>query len=279
MSDTPTAAPPSSPSSGSAPALGALAHIATHLIDVPTTQRIRLELDRDDLAELADSIRAIGVLNPITVRRQGARFELIAGFRRLAATRTVDLPTIPANVLDVDDATARAMTLTENAHRAQLTPMEEANAIRDLLQLHADDMESAALVLGRPATWCYERLELLNIPQPLQAALHAGTLSIAAARSLAAITDAALRAHYVDAAVRHGCSARLAAQWLEQAEAHIQAIASNDPADPTPPPPEITYVTQALCHACGTHHPINEVRALAFCAKCLGDLAAARKRA
>ncbi len=137
------------------------------------------------LQELAASIRAQGVIQPVVVREVGlGDYELIAGERRWRASQLAGLLEIPAVVRSVADDAALAMALIENIQRENLDPIEEARGIKRLIDEFALTHEAAAEALGRSRSAVSNLLRLLALPQPLQDMLHHGQLEMGHARAL-----------------------------------------------------------------------------------------------
>ncbi|MFC3624631.1 ParB/RepB/Spo0J family partition protein [Vogesella amnigena] len=137
------------------------------------------------LQELAASIRAQGVIQPVVVREVGlGDYELIAGERRWRASQLAGLQEIPAVVRSVADDAALAMALIENIQREDLDPIEEARGIKRLIDEFALTHEAAAEALGRSRSAVSNLLRLLALPQPLQDMLHQGQLEMGHARAL-----------------------------------------------------------------------------------------------
>jgi ParB family chromosome partitioning protein len=145
----------------------------------------RTRMDETSLQELAASIRQHGVMQPIVVRPIGqARYEIIAGERRFRAARLADLQEVPVLVREVGDQDALAMALIENIQREDLNPLEEAQAIRRLLDEFHFTHEQAADAIGRSRSATSNLLRLLNLAAPVQTMLLAGDLEMGHARAL-----------------------------------------------------------------------------------------------
>ncbi|MEB0137849.1 MULTISPECIES: ParB/RepB/Spo0J family partition protein [unclassified Undibacterium] len=155
----------------------------------------RTRMDEGALAELAASIKAQGLMQPILVRPIGqtdgvTRYEIIAGERRFRASQMAGLSDVPVLVKDVDDQTAAAMALIENIQREDLNPLEEAQGIHRLITDFSFTHEQAATAVGRSRSAVSNLLRLLNLAKPVQTMLMAGDIDMGHARSLLA-TDAA----------------------------------------------------------------------------------------
>lgn len=151
----------------------------------------RTRMDEGSLQELAASIRAQGVMQPILVRPVSEeKYEIIAGERRFRAAHIAGLDEVPVLVKDVPDQAAAAMALIENIQREDLNPLEEAQGIQRLLDEFDFTHEQAAESVGRSRSAVSNLLRLLNLAQPVQTMLLAGDLDMGHARALLAV-DAA----------------------------------------------------------------------------------------
>jgi len=149
----------------------------------------RTRMDEGALNELAASIKAQGILQPILVRRIAAQeggdhYEIIAGERRYRAALLAGLDVVPVLVKDVDDQAAAAMALIENIQREDLNPLEEAQGIHRLISDFDFTHEQAATAVGRSRSAVSNLLRLLNLAQPVQTMLMAGDLDMGHARAL-----------------------------------------------------------------------------------------------
>jgi ParB family chromosome partitioning protein len=167
---------------------------------VPGKYQPRQVMDEDSLAELADSIRAQGVMQPLLVRplagvagRETA-YEIIAGERRFRAATLAGLDDVPVIVRDVDDQAALAMALIENLQREDLTALEEAQGIDRLIREFGLTHEQAAQSVGRSRSATTNLLRLLQLPQAVQQMLHDRSLDAGHARALLPLPAAHQRA-------------------------------------------------------------------------------------
>lgn len=158
---------------------------------VPNPQQPRREFDPGALEELAGSIRSSGILQPLVVRPRGAQFEILVGERRWRAAQRAGLPRIPAIVREASDAEALELALVENLLREDLNPIEEAQAYQRLLGEFGWTQEELARRLGRDRSSVANTLRLLRLPEPIQADLRSGRLSMGHARALLGLPSAA----------------------------------------------------------------------------------------
>ncbi len=175
---------------------------------VPGKYQPRTRMDPTALADLADSIKSQGLMQPILARAiPGGRFEIIAGERRWRASQLAGLKEVPVLVRVVEDEAALKMALIENIQRENLNPLEEAQGIHRLIQEFTMTHQTAAEAVGRSRVAVSNLLRLLNLAKPAQALLMSGDIDMGHARALLALSHA----KQVDAAhdvVRHGYSVR-----------------------------------------------------------------------
>jgi ParB family chromosome partitioning protein len=159
----------------------------------PNPYQPRDAFDEEALGSLADSIREVGLLQPVLVRPVGAGFELIAGERRLRAAKRVGLQTIPALVRETDDTTALEQALVENVQREELNPLEEAAAYQQLIEDFHLTHEQVASRVGKSRAAISNTLRLLQLPPAIQRGVREGQLSMGHARALLGTPDRAFQ--------------------------------------------------------------------------------------
>ena len=155
----------------------------------------RTRMDEGALYELAESIKAQGIMQPILVRRltsgdNAGKYEIIAGERRFRASRLAGLDSVPVLVREVPDEAAAAMALIENIQREDLNPLEEAQGLQRLVREFGLTHEQAAQAVGRSRSAASNLLRLLNLAEPVQTMLMAGDLDMGHARALLALDRA-----------------------------------------------------------------------------------------
>ena len=163
---------------------------------VPGAYQPRTRMDEGALYELAESIKAQGIMQPILVRRLAdgenvGKYEIIAGERRFRASRLAGLESVPVLVRDVPNEAAAAMALIENIQREDLNPLEEAQGLQRLIREFGLTHETAAQAVGRSRSAASNLLRLLNLAEPVQTMLMAGDLDMGHARALLSLDKAA----------------------------------------------------------------------------------------
>lgn len=211
----------------------------------------RTRMDEGALAELADSIRAQGIMQPILVRPLAAlegRYEIIAGERRFRAAQLAGLTEVPVLVKDVADEHAAAMALIENIQREDLNPLEEAQGVKRLIEEFGLTHEQAATAIGRSRSATSNLLRLLNLASPVQTMLLAGDIDMGHARALLAV-DAAIQIQLANQIIAKRLSVRdaeaLVTQTLKEPAAKTTAKKSAQSRD-------VTRLEEALSDQLGT---------------------------
>ena len=147
----------------------------------------RKTFDEDKLAELADSIRQNGVLQPILVRRKGQKYEIVAGERRYHASKLAGLKEIPAVVREIDDDKVFQLALIENLQRSDLSPIEEAKGYKQLLTSRSLTQEELAKILSKSRSAIANTLRLMDLPVEVQHMMERGLLTAGHARAILAV--------------------------------------------------------------------------------------------
>lgn len=175
----------------------------------PNPRQPREVFEPEALDELIHSIREIGLLQPVVVRAvEGNQFELVAGERRLRASKAAGVTAIPAIIRDTADADMLRDALLENLHRAQLNPLEEAAAYQQMLDDFDCTQEELASRIGRSRPQVSNSLRLLRLPATVQKRVAAGVLSAGHAKVLAGVADAAQCEALAAKVVAQGMSVR-----------------------------------------------------------------------
>lgn len=210
------------------PSVGVPAMLALSDI-VPGQYQPRTRMDEGTLYELAESIKAQGIMQPILVRRltsgpNGGKYEIIAGERRFRAAGLAGLDSLPVLIRDVPDEAAAAMALIENIQRENLNPLEEAQGLQRLVKEFGLSHELAAQAVGRSRSAASNLLRLLNLAEPVQTMLMAGDLDMGHARALLAL----------DRATQITAASQIAAKKLSvrEAEGLVKKLSAANPHAP-----------------------------------------------
>jgi len=174
----------------------------------PGEQQPRNTFDEAKLQELAQSIRATGIIQPLLVRRRGGLFELVAGERRWRAAQMAGLTRVPAIVREIADENLLELALIENIQRQELNAIEEANAYRRLIESLGLTQEEVAKRVGRDRTFITNYLRILKLPNEIQSLLEQEKLTFGHARALLGITDPQMQRRLAQRIHKHNWSVR-----------------------------------------------------------------------
>ncbi len=223
----------------------------------PNPHQPRERFDDDSVEELADSIRKKGLLQPINIRRWGSGYQLIAGERRLRASRIVGLETISAIVVDVNsDEEMMELSLIENIQREDLNPVEEARAYRSLIEECFLTQEEVAERVSKDRSTITNTLRLLSLPDIVRDALESGEISAGHARALLGLDDDDARILLCRDIVAKGLSVRRVEALVKEAR---QGPAPSKPTTRRPPmDPLVADAEEKLRRHLGTAVHINQ---------------------
>jgi ParB family transcriptional regulator, chromosome partitioning protein len=182
----------------------------------PNPRQPREAFDEESLRDLTVSIEAVGVLQPIVVRPNGERYQIVMGERRVRAARAAGLERIPAIVRITEDDQLLRDALLENVHREDLNPLEEAAAYEQLLLDFGITQEELAARLGRSRPVIANALRLLRLPGSVQRRIAARTLSAGHARAVASLEDPVQQERLADRIVAEGLTVRMAEELAQR---------------------------------------------------------------
>ncbi|HEV3059070.1 MAG TPA: ParB/RepB/Spo0J family partition protein [Vicinamibacterales bacterium] len=186
------------------------------LIDEPTLAS-RSAMDDEKMVELVASIRAIGLIQPMSVARVGARFEVIAGHRRCIACRLAGLVSAPCIIYPSREDALDAIQFAENRHREDLSAADEAIWFSELLEKKCGgDIEQLCGLVGEKETYVNNRLLLFSGDPEVFAALQRGVIKIGVAHELNKCPDQKYRRYYLDCAIRGGATVALVVGWITE---------------------------------------------------------------
>ena len=197
---------------------------------VPSPVQPRQYFDDDELAELSESIRNYGILNPLTLRLRGGRYELVAGERRLRAAKLAGLQEVPCILLDVNMEDAGLIALIENLQRKDLDFIEEARGIRQLIQMFGMSQEEAARRIGRSQSAVANKLRLLRLPDDVLEALRQNGLSERHGRALLRLDGPDAQRDALAYILEHDLT-------VAATDAYIESLLAAPPEEPPSPPP------------------------------------------
>ena len=202
----------------------------------PNPYQPRMSFDGDAMRELADSIRTFGLIQPITVRRKGEKYQIISGERRYRASLMAGMDMIPAYIRDASEQGMLEMAIVENIQRENLDPIELAMSYQRLMEECRLTQEQMADRVGKKRASVANQLRLLKLPAKVQHDLKVGLVSVGHAKVLLAVDDPAVQESLCDLIVKNGLSVR-------QLEDKIRALDKGGKADKEDPQelPEMYY--------------------------------------
>lgn len=182
--------------------------IPTDLIE-PNPFQPRMSFDQDSLEELAESIRTLGLIQPITVRRKAdGRYQIISGERRFRACQLAGMDMVPAYIRDANDQGMLEMAIVENIQREDLDPIEVAMSYQRLIEECSLTQEQMAVRVGKKRASVTNYLRLLKLPAKIQHDLKVGLLSVGHAKVLLGVDDHLLQEYLCDLVIKEGMSVR-----------------------------------------------------------------------
>ena len=215
---------------------------------VPGPMQPRTHFDEASLANLADSIRAHGIVQPLLVRRRDTGYELIAGERRWRAAKLAGITRVPVVVKEVPDDNLLEIALIENIQRENLNPIEEAQAYKKLIETVGLTQESLATRVGRDRSYITNYLRLLRLPDDVQQLVKEGRLSTGHARTLLGVDQVDLQRRLARQILDGGLSVRATEQLVQKATEEKPARRST----PQAVDPNIKAAEMKLRRALGT---------------------------
>lgn len=247
----------------------------TEIIEIPIGKievgkhEQRIEKEDEGIAELAASIRKVGVLVPLIVKCCDDKYLLIAGHRRLQAAKMAGIGNVPVVCRACSPAEEIEVSFAENFFRKDLSPVELACAMKDCYTRAMMTVKELAAGFHRSEHWVQRMMAVADWPNDVLKALHNEGMSVSAASNLALVSDSSYRAFLVRNAVEQGATARTTASWLQAWRAmqpQEEAITAEPVAGSHPPVP---MIPQAPCICCSQIFPVNEMSHVPACGACV----------
>ncbi|MCI8651453.1 MAG: ParB/RepB/Spo0J family partition protein [Oscillospiraceae bacterium] len=199
----------------------------------PGLNQPRKRFDEAALADLADSVRTHGIIQPLTVRRLGSGYyQIIAGERRWRAAKLAGLKEVPAVVIEADDRKVMELGLIENLQREDLNPIEEANGYKVLIEDYGLTQEEVSLRVGKSRSAVANATRLLELPDPVQQLLEEGSLSAGHARAILSAPNRSVQRNLAQRVIDDGLSVRQTEQLAKRMAQQEDAIPPKPEADP-----------------------------------------------
>ena len=192
---------------------------------IPNPTQPRTDFDEEALEELADSIRQLGLIQPITVKREGEKYIIISGERRWRASAKAGLESVPAYIREVDDTTLHAMALVENIQREDLNAIEISLSMQRLIEECGLTQEALAERLGKKRSTVANYLRLLNLPDEIQFAIKGGLISMGHAKAIASVESKAKQLSLLKRCIKSNLSVRQLEEMVRLTSEKKQKVA------------------------------------------------------
>lgn len=227
-----------------------------------------------EVSSLAQSIREIGLISPVLLRRSGKDYELIAGHRRVKAFKSLMRTQIPAIIVEADDIHTHKSRIAENLHREDIRPSEEAEYYISVMKELGINQRELADLANKSASYVSERLAITNYPEFLRTALDEGVLAFSVCRILAQIGDPEVLRQFTKYAVDYGCNPKTASEWVK--EWRLDQTYTPPPDEPAAVDIDSYEAPQARlmqnCFVCEVEVETKDIRHIATCPACFESL-------
>lgn len=228
------------------------------------------EVQNDEaLDDLCSSIRRIGIVEPLVVAREGQKYILLAGHRRYAAAVSCGFESVPVVVRSGAKSERAEVAFAENLFRKDLSPVETAAALKDVLAEERMSIEELGRAVHRSAHWVRQMVAMCDWPSDVLVAIHQGAISTAAGANLAGVTDDEYRSFLVANAVENGATARSTAAWLQAWRSMVPPQQAIDAPPVDGRPPVAPLIPQAPCLCCGTVLRMDALSHVPVCTDCV----------
>lgn len=246
------------------------------IVEIPTesikAQILERNVSDKGITELANSIKQVGILEPLLVLLTDKGYNLLAGKRRLLAAKQISLPTVPCLIVDTDQTGAFAVTLHENMYREDLNPVDESVIYEQLRDKHGYNTRETAKLVGQSEGYVSQRLAILTWPEPLTKALFFQQINFSIARELSIISDLKhmnwLLKHAAESGANYRTVRRWRIEWQSQVPEETQQVDYSKPPEPELPLPEL----ERDCWWCERPTKIDRIIHLEFCMECYSGL-------
>lgn len=250
--------------------------LAVNLIDPPRVE-LRAAVSEAEVRALARSIQEHGLLHPVGVRKEGERYRLLWGHRRWLAHKWLGREKVLCQLRAEGEDDGLELSVIENLARRDLNPVEEARALRGMVDGRGLSVGEAAAAVSRSESWVRLRLEVLHWPDEVVEALSRGELNVAVARELVGVEEDETRQHYVRCAIESGCTGVQARMWRQEWEVASAGRASVGDGGASGILPRAPVEPTVQCHVCEGMVRVTQVVGLRVCGPCVAELESAKR--
>jgi len=241
---------------------------------IPPEISMRLQTDKSHIEQLSTSIEKLGLINPITVKRAGKYYEVVAGFRRYLAIKALKWKTVPSIVLEESSDIAVGIMTAENYDREDVNIFDEAMYLKKLINKTGLTQKVLSKAINRSESYVSERVAILEYEPELRDALYSGKISFSVARELNKIADESERLQYIRYAIENGCTPDIAKRWrtelAQRNEVSSTQIGENAVENYNQQTNKTTVMM--LCKICNENTDVNELQTMYVCRTCVDVL-------
>lgn len=230
---------------------------------------LRMDRKDDEIADLAASIKRVGIIEPLVVTPKNGAYLLIAGHRRFRAAKEARLKKVPCVIEGRKMAVQSEIAIAENFFRKDMSPIEMASMIVEYRKKNKLSVQEIAKILHKSRQWVEGIVAMEDWPSDVQMAVHRGQITASAAGNLAIIGDKTYRLFLLRNAIEQGATARTTAAWLQEYKSRqpMEQAIERGPAEVVATP--TVAVPQAPCFCCSQSFPANEVSHVPVCGACI----------
>ena len=251
--------------------------LSLDLIDRPD-DIVRLDIDEDELRELANSIQERGLMQPIGVTPRGDRFMIVWGDRRYLAHEILKKKDIMCKIEDIEDNQVVIDRAMENVQRVSLTAFEEGHIYKGLMEKAKMSIEEISRRVGKSPGVVQRRMDILRMPESFQKALHRGFINVTVAEELWSCPDNEKREYFLDLAIEHGITKDIARGWVDEFKKskRDKRVAGEDGGGHAPAYEDVPIYR--ACDICRDPVEYKDIKELRICARCDKSIKEALKK-
>lgn len=231
---------------------------------------MRQEIDKESIQELANSIKAVGLINPITLRKDTKGYEVIAGHRRLEAAKSLGWETIPAICYKLDDTQTEKTKIAENIIRKDVDPIDEGYYLSEVMKKLNLSQKELAQMIDRTESYVHDRLRATEYHPELKRAVRDGFMSFSVARELNKLVDEDQLLVCINTALEYGTTPAQARIWVQNYKAQHIAQEATGPFTDLSPDESLLAHSKLLqtCQSCGVAKEPKDLLYLTLCREC-----------
>ncbi|MBA7608300.1 Nucleoid occlusion protein [subsurface metagenome] len=244
-----------------------LRHINLSSLDLPEFEAHN-NIPEHQLTEISDSIKKIGVIEPVIVRKKNKRYEIVAGCIRYRAAKLAGLKAVPCIILSLSDDEAEIMKIHENLKRINLDHVDQGNTFIMLREKFNMTEEGISSIVGKSVSYISNHINLVSQDKELAADVKSGLLSFSQARELLKVSDIATRRYYQKYCEREGATVEILRQWIKEYKDRQAIDVKSEPSSSSTPIRYEQHSDLRICEACDKPTKITDIRQVFYCPSC-----------